>query len=50
MLRACLMSEAGLSLVGVPRRDYADVLAAVLPMKPAGRLPEIAQPMYEIGG
>ena len=50
MLRACLMSEAGVSLVGVPHHEYADVLSAVLPMKPTGRLPEIAQPMYEIGG
>ena len=50
MLRACLMSEAGRDLRGVPRTDYADVLAAVLPMKPTGRLPEIAQPMYQIGG
>ena len=50
MLRACLMSESGRSLVGVPREDYAAVLQDVLPMKPFGRLPEIAQPMYEIGG
>ena len=50
MLRACLMSEEGLSLVGVPRDRYANLLAAVLPMKPTGRIEEIAQPMYEIGG
>ena len=50
MLRACLMSEDGLSLVDVPRERYAAVLAAVLPMKPTGRIEEIAQPMYEIGG
>lgn len=49
-LRACLMSEDGLSLVGVPREDYPEVLAEVMAMKPTGRLPEIAQPMHEIGG
>lgn len=49
-LRACLMSEAGTSLVGVPEKDYPAVLAALLPFKPFTRLPEIAQPMYEIGG
>jgi cyclic pyranopterin phosphate synthase len=49
-LRACLMSEAGLSLVGVPEEDYPSVLAKLLPMKPFGRLPEIAQPMHQIGG
>ncbi len=50
MLRACLMSEDGRDLRGVPREDYADVLRSVLPMKPFHRLPEIAQPMYQIGG
>ncbi|MEP0546948.1 MAG: GTP 3',8-cyclase MoaA [Rhodothermales bacterium] len=49
-LRACLMSEDGLSLVGVPRERYPEVLAEVMAMKPTGRLPEIAQPMHEIGG
>src|SRR5690606_15346061 len=44
-LRACLMSEDGLSLVGVPREAYPEVLAEVMAMKPTGRLPEIAQPM-----
>lgn len=49
-LRACLMSEEGMSLVGVPREDYPAVLSEVMAMKPTGRLPEIAQPMHEIGG
>ncbi len=49
-LRACLMSEAGVSLAGVPRERYPEVLAEVMAMKPTGRLPEIAQPMHEIGG
>jgi cyclic pyranopterin phosphate synthase len=50
MLRACLMSEAGVDLRGLPRERYAEALAAVLPLKPYDRLPEIAQPMYQIGG
>ncbi len=49
-LRACLMSEDGESLRGVPAEQYPDVLARVLPMKPNHRLHEIAQPMHEIGG
>ena len=49
-LRACLMSEEGESLQGVPPERYPDVLARVLPLKPYHRLPEIAQPMHEIGG
>lgn len=49
-LRACLMSEAGASLVGVPEADYPAVLEKLLPFKPFTRLPETAQPMYEIGG
>lgn len=50
VLRACLMSEAGVSLLGVPREQYPALLAALLPLKPRTRLPEIAQPMYQIGG
>lgn len=49
-LRACLFSEAGLDLNGVPIEEYPDVLERVMPMKPHGRLPEIEQPMYQIGG
>ena len=49
-LRACLMSEDGRDLRGVPREQYADVLADVMAMKPTGRIEEIAQPMHEIGG
>ncbi len=49
-LRACLMSEDGLSLVGVPRARYPEVLEEVIAMKPTYRLHEIAQPMNEIGG
>jgi GTP 3',8-cyclase len=49
-LRACLMSEDGLSLVGVPPERYPEILAEVMAMKPYYRLPEIAQSMHEIGG
>ena len=50
VLRACLMSEDGRDLRGVPHSAYGAVLRDVLPMKPFHRLPEIAQPMYQIGG
>jgi GTP 3',8-cyclase len=49
-LRACLMSEDGVSLVGVPRDRYPEILQAVMAMKPTGRIEEIAQSMNEIGG
>jgi cyclic pyranopterin phosphate synthase len=49
-LRACLMSDAGLSLKGLSPSEYDGVFARVLPMKPTGRLPEIRQNMNEIGG
>ncbi len=49
-LRACLMSEDGRDLRGVPQDQYADVLTDVMAMKPTGRIEEIAQPMNEIGG
>ncbi len=49
-LRACLMSEDGIDLRRVPRDRYGEVLSEVMAMKPTGRLPEIAQPMNEIGG
>ncbi len=49
-LRACLFSEAGLDLRGRDPLDYPEILAAVMAMKPAGRLPRILQPMNEIGG
>jgi cyclic pyranopterin phosphate synthase len=49
-LRACLMSEDGLSLVDVSKKDLPKVLAEVLAMKPLGRIEEIAQAMHQIGG
>jgi GTP 3',8-cyclase len=50
MLRACLMKEDGINLTGVPRERYPDILDQVMAMKPTGRIEEIAQPMFEIGG
>lgn len=50
VLRACLMSEDGVDLRGVPPERYPDVLDEVMAMKPFHRLPEIAQAMNEIGG
>ncbi len=49
-LRACIMSEAGLNLRGVSRKDYPKVLKQVMDLKPTGRLESIDQPMHEIGG
>jgi GTP 3',8-cyclase len=49
-LRACLMSEDGVDLRGVPPERYPEMLGIVMPMKPYHRLAEIAQPMNEIGG
>ncbi|MEI6398090.1 MAG: GTP 3',8-cyclase MoaA [Pseudomonadota bacterium] len=49
-LRACLMSDAGLSLKGLSPSEYDGVFERVLPMKPTGRLTEIRQNMNEIGG
>lgn len=49
-LRACLMSEDGRDLRGVPADQYDAVLADVMAMKPTGRIEEIAQSMHEIGG
>jgi GTP 3',8-cyclase len=54
VLRACLMSERGLSLRGVLENQSAagvdEILRGVLAMKPTGRLESVAQAMHEIGG
>jgi len=54
VLRACLMSERGLSLRGLAEdgnaAGLADILRDVLAMKPTGRLESVAQAMHEIGG
>lgn len=49
-LRACIMSEAGVNLRGVPRGEYQGILKTVLKMKPLSRVDHIDQPMYQIGG
>jgi GTP 3',8-cyclase len=50
MLRACLFKEDGVSLRGVARADLPGILRRVAELKPAGRLPSIAQAMHAIGG
>lgn len=49
-LRACLMSQKGVSLRGVPLGLYPQLLDQVLGMKPTGRLTSVGQNMNEIGG
>jgi cyclic pyranopterin phosphate synthase len=50
MLRPCIMMNTGMSLRGVRSEDYPEIVAKVVSWKPEGRLPEIAQGMYQIGG
>jgi cyclic pyranopterin phosphate synthase len=50
VLRSCLMSERGISLRSVPSSGYAEILPAVLAMKPRGRIDHVDQAMHEIGG
>ncbi|MBZ0167151.1 MAG: radical SAM protein [Candidatus Omnitrophica bacterium] len=49
-LRACIMSESGINLKGVPWGQYPAVLGSVMAMKPLNRIEHIEQPMYQIGG
>lgn len=49
-LRACLMSNAGVSLKGLPDESLDEMFEAVLPMKPWTRIQEIHQDMNQIGG
>ncbi len=49
-LRPCLMMNIGVSLRGMATENYPDVVSKVVSWKPNGRLPEIAQGMYQIGG
>ena len=49
-LRACIMSDAGLSLRGVKKELYPEILKTVLKTKPLTRIDHIEQPMYQIGG
>lgn len=50
MLRPCLMTNTGISLRNVSPEDYPDTVSKVVSLKPQGRLPEVAQGMYQIGG
>lgn len=50
MLRPCIMMNTGLSLRGVASEDYPAIVSKIVALKPEGRLPEIAQGMYQIGG
>ena len=49
-LRACLMSDQGVSLRGVEKNKYAHLLNLAMGYKPTGRIESISQPMHEIGG
>lgn len=49
-LRACIMSEAGINLRGIPKVKYPGILKSVLGMKPIERIDYTEQPMYQIGG
>jgi GTP 3',8-cyclase len=49
-LRACLFSEAGVSLRGLSEQEVIALARRALGLKPPGRLKEIAQSMNEIGG
>ncbi len=49
-LRSCLFSDTGVELRGRDRLDYPEILREVMAMKPTGRLPDIPQPMNQIGG
>ena len=49
-LRACLMSEQGQSIRGLPFDTTAAVAHQVMMMKPTGRIESLEQPMYQIGG
>lgn len=49
-LRACIMSEEGVSLRHAPKERYPEILRNVMAMKPLKRLDYIEQPMYQIGG
>ncbi len=50
VLRPCLMMNTGVSLRGVAAEEFPEVVSKVVSWKPEGRLPEVAQGMYQIGG
>lgn len=49
-LRPCLMLNTGISLRHARPEEYPDLVAQVVAKKPEGRIVEIAQGMYQIGG
>ena len=49
-LRPCIMMNTGVSLRNVAHEDFPAIVSKVVSWKPEGRLPEIAQGMYQIGG
>ena len=50
MLRACLMSEAGVSVRGLSAAEIAARIPAVLKLKPNYRIEAVGQDMNQIGG
>lgn len=50
ILRACLMTQKGINLHGIPSSEYKAILKKVMAMKPTGRIHHIDQKMYQIGG
>jgi cyclic pyranopterin phosphate synthase len=49
-LRGCLFREEGVALAGQPLDRYPAILEQVALRKPLTRIPELRQPMHEIGG
>ncbi|GJL73365.1 MAG: cyclic pyranopterin phosphate synthase [Nitrosomonas sp.] len=49
-IRPCLFMEEGIDLKSLASADYPAALAAIIAMKPTGRIPHQPQPMYQIGG
>ncbi len=49
-LRACLMSEKGVSIRSLDPEELSRILRKVMEMKPYSRIEHIKQDMYQIGG
>ncbi len=49
-IRPCLFMEEGIDLKPLAPADYPAALAAIIAMKPIGRILHQPQPMYQIGG
>lgn len=50
VLRPCLFKEEGISFAGVEFDRYPELIKKVLKLKPMDRIPELVQPMYQVGG